>query len=236
MLKRRLRSVLLWGAAACLVLAVVGVVAGRSAIEAYLQSDRFRQLVASKTGETLKANSEFAPFRFSGTHFYSERFEAEGNEGAVFSKLRADQIRAEVSLRRFFEGAWRMEQLSVQRVDVHFDNTAPRPEQAVSSGGTAVDTSSPGWLPNRLEIGSAIIQETHISWVGGGLRGARLELTQKDGGWLVTGGGGHLQQAGFPSMEVDRVRLRYQEPSVFVQSAELRPEEGGTITLAGEME
>ncbi|MDB6155560.1 MAG: hypothetical protein JWL90_4013 [Chthoniobacteraceae bacterium] len=236
--KRRIKPFLYWGFAAFWVLGVIGILAGKSAIETYLRSERFQQFISAKSDGLLHARSEFAPFAFSGKDLYSETFQAQGGESAAFSKLRLDQIRAEVSWRGFFDHVWRIEQVSTQRLDVHFDGPRlenPSPVMETPAPG-APASSSRSWLPDRVEIGSASIRETNLFWGdAGSLRGTRLEMTPSDGGWAIVGNGGRLEQAGFPSLDVGRVQMRYQAPSIFVQSAELRQNDGGTVRVNGEI-
>src|SRR4051812_22422612 len=89
--------------------AITGCLVGRAWIEAYLRSDKFRHFISEKTSETLQAEGEFAPFTVSGTSFYCDDFSARGMPQAFFSALRINQMRAEVSARRFFEHVWEIE-------------------------------------------------------------------------------------------------------------------------------
>jgi hypothetical protein len=62
-----------------------------------------------------------------------------------------------------------------------------------------------------------------------------VDLTPQDGGWRVEGRGGVLTQEGFPSLDVKQLQMRYREPTLFVQSAELRQGERGTLRVSGEV-
>ncbi len=232
---RRWQLIAWWAAGSILVLAVVAIVAGKMATERYLRSDRFRQFVGQKTSETLHATGEFAPFSFADMSFYTESFQAVGSERSAFSELRLDQLRADVSTRRFAERVWQVEQVSVQRLDVKLDG--PRAPFIESSGTSPLTSQSPsgGWLPNRVEIGSATIHETNLTWSEGVLRGTRLSIMPYDGGWNIAGEGGRISQAGLPPIEVASAQLRYRAPTLFVQSADLRQSAGGTAQVTGEV-
>ncbi len=91
------------------------------------------------------------------------------------------------------------------------------------------------WLPNRVELGSATVAETHLRWRDGALAGMRLEIVPQDGGWNLAGSGGTVRHAAWPELELATLKLRYREPSLFVQSVELRQSTGGSLAVSGEV-
>jgi hypothetical protein len=95
----------LWGIPALFVLLIVGFFVAKAAIDSYLRSDRFREFIAQKAGNTLHAEAELAPLSFAGSTIFSDGFDAQGGPDAAFAKLQIEQIRTEISLRRFFR-AW----------------------------------------------------------------------------------------------------------------------------------
>lgn len=214
---------------------MLGFVIAKIAIERYLRSDRFRQFVSAKTGETLHAATEVAPFSFADMSFYTEEVKASGGTDAAFSEMRLEQVRADVSTRRFSERVWQVEQVSVQRLDVRLDGPrAPLAELALSPEKASASTSS-GWLPNRVEIGTATIQDTNLTWAEGSLRGTKLTLSPRDGGWNIAADGGQIAQTGLPPIDLANAQLRYRAPTLFVQSSELRQSGGGAAKVTGEV-
>lgn len=238
-LSRRNR-ILLWLSGALLMLGVIGFLAGRIWIANYLRSEKFRAFVSEKTGETLQAEGRFAPFHVSGTSFYSEDFVARGTQRAWFADLRIDQIRADVSARRFWEHVWQIEQVSAQRIDIKIDGGRIELPQPPALRHARPTRRSAGLFPNRVEIGSAQVREANLQWGtdpenGGSVRGVTLAIQPRDNGWDFAGTGGQLEQGGFPVLDLNRLQLHYAEPVLFVQSAEWRQGAAGSVSVNGEV-
>src|SRR5688572_4089528 len=145
-------------------LTFVGYLVGKSWVQGYLRGPEFRKFVNARIGKTLQSEVEFEPFQFNGMSLYSDSMTARGLEGGPFSELRIDQLRAEFSLRRFFDRVWQVESVEAQHVGIRLDGTRlsrpPEPEklEAIARQNTA------GWLPNRVEIASAVIREFELTW------------------------------------------------------------------------
>ena len=219
------------------VLLIAGLLVARSAINAYLRSDRFRQFVAGKAGGTLHADAELAPLSFSGTTIFADGFRAQGGSDAAFADLQIEQIRTDISLRRFFEKVWQVEQFDVQRVRVNLDGPrANRPLELTPQplAGPKTEFTSNGWLPNRVEIGHATVHDAELEWIGGGLHGTVLEIEPHEGGWQIEGQGGRITYAKLPPLDVSNLHLRYKAPSLFVTSSEFRQSAGGSLQANGE--
>lgn len=221
------------------MLLVGGFFVAKSSIESYLRSDRFREFVSKKAGDTLHADAELAPLSFAGSTIFADGFTAKGGPDAAFADLQIEQIRTEISLRRFFEKVWQVEQFDVQRVRVDLDGARiNRPMEAAPSPLAAPKTenTSNGWLPNRVEIGKATVHDTQLTWKDGGLRGTAFEIEPHEGGWQIAGQGGRLTYGKLPPLDVANLHLRYRAPSLFVNSAELRQPSGGSLLAAGEID
>jgi hypothetical protein len=229
---------ILWAIPVAFVLLVVGIFVAKSAIDSYLRSDSFRQFVAKKGGDTLHADAELAPLSFAGSNVFADGFRARGGPDAAFADLQIEQIRTEISLRRFFEKVWQVEQFDVQRVRVDLDgprvNRPMEPAPSPLSAPKSENTSN-GWLPNRVEIGKATIHDTQLTWSGGGLRGTAFEIEPHEGGWQIAGQGGRLTYGKLPPLDVNNLHLRYRAPELYVTSAELRQPSGGTLQATGEV-
>jgi len=234
----------LWTLPILFVLLVVGFFVVRAAIDSYLRSEGFRKFVAEKAGNTLHADAELAPLHFSGSEIFADGFRAKGGREAAFADLQLEQIRTEISLRRFFEKVWQVEHFEVQRLRV--DLTGPRSDRPVEPTANPLEApkteratkspSSSGWLPNRVEIGRAVIRDTQLVWPGGGLRGTLLNLQPHEGGWHIVGQGGRLEYGKLPPLDIASLQLRYRAPSLFINSAELRQPTGGSVQATGEID
>jgi hypothetical protein len=131
-----------------------------------------------------------------------------------------------------------VEQFDVQRVRIDLDGPrANRPLEPAPSPLAAPKTenTSNGWLPNRVEIGKATVHDTQLTWSGGGLRGTAFEIEPHEGGWQIAGQGGRITYGKLPPLDVDNLHLRYHAPSLYVTSAELRQQGGGSLQTTGEI-
>ncbi len=231
------KKIALWGIPALLLLLVGGAIAVRSAIDAYLRSERFRTFLAHKAGGTLRAEAEVAPLHFEGANLYADRFSARGTAAAKFSSLQIEGARAEVSLRHFFQHAWRVEQLDVQRLRVDLAGSrlpAAESEPKIVQDRVA-DSNRSRWLPNRVEIGTAIIRDVQLTWQDGALRGTALQLQPTDDGWNITGSGGSIAHGELPPLTVQKLDLSSRGNALFVRAAEFRQGEGGSVVADGEV-
>jgi len=231
------KKIVLWSVPAFLLLLVVGGFAVRRGIDAYLRSEQFRTFLAQKAGGTLRAEAEIAPLHFEGANLFTDRFSARGTTAAKFSSLQIEGARAEVSLRHFFEHAWRVEQLDVQRLRVDLVGArlpAAATEPKVVKDRIA-DANRSRWLPDRVEIGTAVIRDLQLTWEEGALRGTALQLQPTDDGWTINGSGGSITHGALPPLSVHRLDLASRGSSLFVRAAELRQGEGGSVIADGEV-
>ena len=233
----RWKRLALWSPLVLLVLAFLGYFAVKAAAYSYLQSDGFRKFVAQKAGVTLRAVCEITPLQFTGPSVFTEGFKAQGGKDAPFASLALDQMRAEISLRRFFEKVWQVEQVDIQRVNLSLTGPhADLPDASPMGTGTAsAGNSSGGWLPNRVEIASATVHDTNLAWSGGAMRNTTVTAVPDNGGWKITGQGGKIEQTGLPALDVQALALRYRAPSLFVNNAEFRQGGVGSVKAAGEI-
>ena len=126
---------------------------------------------------------------------FTDGFHAQGGPDAAFSELQIEQIRTEISLRRFFEKVWKSSSSTCSGCAA--DSTglrSNRPVRPAASPLTAPpeERTSNGWLPNRVEIGHAMVHDTQLTWTGGGLTGTAFEIEPHEGGWRILGQGGNI--------------------------------------------
>ena len=233
----RARRFALWSLVALPLLAIIGFFVVKAAAFSYLRSEGFRKFVAQKAGVTLRAECDLAPLQFTGTNVFAEGFKAQGGKDAPFASLALDQMRAEISLRRFFEKVWQVEQVDVQRVNLSL--TGPRADlpdaPPVGTGTGSAGSSSGGWLPNRVEIASATVHDTNLAWAGGGMRNTTVTAVPDNGGWKIAGQGGKIEQTGLPALDVQALALLYRAPSLYVNTAEFRQGGVGSVKATGEI-
>jgi hypothetical protein len=209
-------------------------------LNAYLHSEAFRVFLNKKTSGFFHADGQYMPVQWSGFSFYSDGYQARGEAGSPFSELRAEQIRAEFYPQGIFHQAWQINDIQIQRLKIGFGQ--------ISAGGVAaveaatfpevIETPRSSWIPNRLEIRHAQIQETELGWSfpngDGGIRGMRVML-EPEGTALRAGGfGGELFQAGFPALKIDHLKIRYQHPDLFITDALFKLGDSENLGLSGQ--
>jgi len=213
---------------------------GKSWVKGYLRGEEFRQFVNARIGKTLKSEVEFEPFRFDGLKVYSEAMRARGFEGGPFSEMKIEQVRAEFSLRRFFDRVWQVESIEAEHVGIKLGGTRlSRPPQLDKLEEVAQQNTS-GWLPNRVEISSAVIHDFDLTWgdlpsTAGALKKVYLRATPADGGWLIEGQKGELIAANLPKLQVKELRIRQRDKTLFVNAAEFLSNDGGVVSATGEV-
>jgi hypothetical protein len=230
-----------WTVAALPVLIFVGYFTARSWIYHYLRSEEFRRFVSRATAKTLHADGEFAPLHFTGMNIYTDGFKARGSDRAAFAALSIEQIRAELSLRRWREHVWQIDNLEAHRIDLQFDGSRIALEETPRETSVKPSTKpGGGWLPNRVEISTASVQQVNLGWGetgkdAGSVRGTRLVATAREGAWEIDGHGGRLEHGGLPDLELESLRALYRAPTLYVQDARLRRGTTGSVNVDGEV-
>ena len=239
---RPLRRIAIAAAIVLPILIAGGYFGGKAWVASYLRSEAFRGFVAHKIGETLRAEATMAPLRFSGLTIYSEGIEARGFEDAPFAEAQLGQVRAELSLRRFFEKVWQVEQLEVQRLTVRLAGTRlARPTYHPESKQARRPSVFSGWLPDRVEVGSALLHELNVEWgdapsSAGSLRGMLLRATPAAQGWDLTGHGGQLVSSGFAPLEVGTVKMHQRGRALLINAADFQQGAVGRLEVNGEVD
>jgi len=220
-------------------------------LNSYLHSDAFRALISQKTSALFHATGQYLPFRWTGFSVYSNGYQARGELDAPFRELQADQIRAEFQPQGVFRHAWQIDELTVQRLQVKFGRhdgmevksivagNVDRRDTATISRTTASEASRSSWIPDRLELRRTQIHDVNLSWSlpgqTGSVRQVRATIEPEDSAWVVTGSGGQLRQAGWPVLNVDHVRLRYQPPELFITDGQLKLSESENVNISGQI-
>jgi hypothetical protein len=227
-----------------LVLVVVvlgGIVAARIYFTRYLHSDAFRKSLGEAAAKSLHADSaEFAPLEFDGSTVYGENFRATRGDGGGFSSLGADQLRATFDWHGLLKHTVQIDEMSVARVDIQPPTGAipgaVTPE--IASGGA--ETPAPlteagsGWT---VDLRKAVINEVNWQWdPSGNLTGASVTLTpDPSGAWIVDAQGGTVNMAGWAPLDLDSASMRWQSPSLYINSADLR-NGSGRLNVTGSIQ
>ncbi len=233
---RNFSRTITWTFVGLFVLLIAAVMAARIGFNMYLNSDGFRQKIAAATGHALKADGQFMPLHLTGETIYTDGFDARGTDAAFFSELRADQVRADFNWHGLLHHAWQIDQIEIQRLEVKVADRAPA-QHPRESGEKITQPVSSGW---KLDLRQANVRDSRWSWGGanmlaGEVTGAALKLTPSGDAWFIDVDGGKIAQSGWPELQVESARLRYQPPSLYVTQSTLHSG-GGSASVSGEID
>lgn len=222
------------------VVLIVALVAGAAWVRSFLRSEDFRRLVDDKTGAALRSETTYSPFRWEGSSVFSDSLQGTGLEGSPVKTFRADQLRAEVNWRAIFDGAWRVDAISVG----YFEGTFRQSVRVASAPTAPQPTASPSglrkYLPQRFELGTLQVAQARLGFLDSkdqeflSVRDSTLKLHPDGTGWVIDGQRGTLLVRDLPSLAIDSFRSRLQREAFFLTDAQLRLGETGKVTASGE--
>lgn len=228
---------ILWITAGVLLALAVALLLGFSLwIGSYVRSDAFRNLIAGATGREFEATATFEPLRWSGSSVYSESAGLNGNPGAGLMKLEARQLRAEANWRAAFSGVWRVEELSIARLEGEWN---PAPQASRSAESMPADRSkSPAGLaallPRRFELGAVKIENASLAFGEARISDSAILIRPDGAGWVFRGAGGEFRLSRLPCLAVTDFHAREQGGEYFLTDGNLRLGENGKINVSGE--
>jgi hypothetical protein len=212
-----------------MVLLLAGVMVARMLFNQYLHSEAFRKTLGEGAANVLHAShADFAPLEFDGGTVFGENFRATRNDGGGFSTLEADELRASFDWHGLLRHTVQIDELAVQRLNIEPPVTAaavePNAEKASGAPELApFGAEHPGW---SVDLRKAVISEANWHWSDdpwGGITGTALTLTP-DGpdAWVIEAQGGKVQTAGWPALDLDDASMRWQNPTLYINSADLK--------------
>jgi len=225
---------------ALLVILLAGVIVARVLFTRYLHSEAFRQALGQGAANALNANhAEFAPLEFDGSMVYGEKFRATRDDGGGFSSIDADQLRATLDWHGMLHHTVQVDEMAIQRVNI--EPPATGPAVAESAPGVSATPAPIGFEPKgwTVDLRKTVINEANWHWSDdppGGITGTALTLTP-DGqnAWVIAAQGGTLQAAGWPALDLDTASMRWQSPTLYINSASLH-NGSSRFTVTGSVE
>jgi len=219
-----------------LAAAVAALVGGSMWVGSYVRSDAFLSLVSDATGTAFDATAGFEPLRWNGSSVYSESAKLEGKSGTTLNKMEARQLRAEVDWRAAFSGAWRVDEISISRLE---GDWTPAPKNSRAAKSPASDNSkSPAGLasllPHRFEFGILKIGAASLAFGGVRIADSAISIKPDGAGWLFQGTGGELRLPCPPALAISGFRAREQGGDYYLTEGNLRLGENGKVTASGE--
>lgn len=219
-----------------LALVAAALVGGSMWVGSYVRSEAFRALIANATGEAFDATAGFEPLRWTGSSVYSESANLEGKFGTTLNKMEASQLRAEVNWRAAFSGTWRVDEISMSRLNGEW---IPAPNRSgVADSGPPRNPATPAGiaalLPRRFEIGVVNVSAASLAFGGVKIADTALSIKPDGAGWLFQGSGGELRLPWPPVLAISSFRARKQGGDFYLTEGNLRLGENGKASISGE--
>jgi hypothetical protein len=231
---------------ALMVVLLAGVVVARVVFNRYLHSEAFRRSLGEAAANALQANhADFAPLDFDGATVFGENFRATRDDGGGFSTMEADELRASFDWHGLLRHTVQIDEMAVQRLNIDppaKGEAIPETAPGVAETPAPLETPAPfgeehpGWT---VDLRKAVISEANWRWSDdplGGITGTALTLTPNGrDAWVIDARGGTVQTAGWPALDLDEASMRWQSPTLYVNSASLR-NGSSRLTVTGEIE
>ncbi|MGI9242023.1 MAG: hypothetical protein ACR2RV_14565, partial [Verrucomicrobiales bacterium] len=209
--------------------------------------NKFRALVGEETSKALDAEGEFEKFQWKGNSMYTRAFAAKGTENALFSRLKAHEIRAKVDLAGVRRGVWAIPSVEINKFDfVLSDDRLPaEPPVDAADSGEADESSGgggmfSGWIPSEIEVDEVKVNQVNFDVVLEGIRakargiGVSISPTSAAGSFAVAGKSGTLSADGYPDFAIDNFNLRTGEDRLYLDHAAMRFYRTAKVQLSGE--
>lgn len=222
-------------AAGVLLVLVCGTfVGGIYWVQAYLRGTEFLAHITRLTGDTFQAEAHYEPLKWNGSSAYSEQATLNGKPGSAVQRLDARQVRADLNWRAMFGGAWRVEEISITRMEADF--------QLV--GGPARDPSGPAaaspmsglasLLPRRFELGGVTVARADVAFAPVRATDVALKIRSEGSGWTIEGSGGKLAVPKCPTMDLVEFQAREKSGDYFLTKCALRLGGSGEVSASGQ--
>jgi len=210
----------------------------------YLKSERFKISLENRINDELKVSSNFGEFRWQGTAVDTDQLRADGYKDALFSKLRADGIRARVNIGAVKRRAWEVVGLDINRINILID-----PKRLEESNENQVNEARPKgkgilnyFLPNKLEVNQVRVGELNFNYLDDrlNLEGRKLSLSSvpvsSSDYYKVKIIGGDLWPRGFEKLKLIDAELRVSPQNLIIDRSDLRFYENSSLSFSGNVE
>jgi len=216
---------------ALLVLLLAGLMTARVLFARYLHSEVFRRSLDEGAANALHASrADFSPLEFDGALVYAETFRAVREDGGGFSSIDADQLRGAFDWHGLLHHTVQIDEMAIQRVNIEAPalggvtgGTSPESLPGLPETPAPVASEHAGW---KMDLRKAVINEANWHWSDdppGGITGTALTLTPAGrDAWVIDAQGGTVQQAGWPALDLDTASMRWQSPTLYINSCSLR--------------
>ena len=161
-------------------------------------------LVSDATGAAFDATAGFEPLRWNGSSVYSESAKIEGKSWTSLNKMEARQLRAEVDWRAAFSGVWRVDEISISRLEGDWTPATKKARAAKSpdSDNSKSPAGLASLLPHRFEFGVLKIGAATLAFGGVRIADSAVSIKPDGAGWLFQGTGGELRLPWPPALAI----------------------------------
>lgn len=249
-------AMLLRTCAVLVVLLIVGIFAAQSWIHSYIRSEPFRLRTETALGKAFHANTQLSLPQHSSSSLYVDSLVATGLKAdssrpdtadARFRSVQMQGVRVELDLMAILQRTWRIERLSMQRLDLDLDRPAAGPSQnenpsnAPDSGGAHTARTSPSLLskllPNRTEIQSIKAERADVSKAGAALKKTRLTLKPVGKDWEILAEDGEFTTSALAlakPIELKSANVTVKKALTVLKNAHLIFASGGQSNVTGQ--
>jgi hypothetical protein len=212
----------------------------------YLHSEAFAGFLANKIEGVMQADVDLPPLSWTDTEAYAGELKMAGREGAAFSSLSSERIRARIRLGAVREGVWEISEITTDRLEL--DLGPGRPGRGLAAElDEAAELASGGnrffgkLLPSAVEVKKLTAANLILSLPqqDGGrihMQGSRVELVPMSGseGFRLTGSGGTLQLDGLEeALEIREFSASIADGTLFIDDARLAYLGNSELTAQG---
>lgn len=219
-------------------------------LRAYLQSDRFRGMLGERVSETLKAEGEFAEFKWTGATAYTDYYKAHGFEDSSFSRVKADSIKTRINFGSVRRGVWELSNIDIDRVNVLVDrgDRALRPKMFEETESAGDDSGGSGgsflsrFIPQEVEVKRIGIAELNCD-VHAAKRnflarriGVEVEPISSSEMYRIRARRGQITVDEKIKLDLAEADFRFGGGRAIIDRAALTLYDGATLGLSGEAE
>jgi len=222
----------------------IAVIAGYFGLRGYLHSEAFRRFLSAEVGQAIKADGQFALFRWDGLQVATDSFEA--RDGKALEHLRADNLRTEIGFGGLKRGVWELRESDVGRLDVSIDtrgdNLAATSPSVETSPKSSSKPAKKGWLPSDVELQGLTVRELSLRGIlrDGLLTASGMKVRVDPAGGKkayranIDGGEVRLPWGWAPPAKIDHVRMKWQDGELFLTEASATLWKHGRLLADGE--
>lgn len=219
------------------------LVGGYVGVRKYLHSDGFRRLLSEEASRTLGISGSFSSFRWDGLQVDTPSFEADG-DGKIRS-ISADNLHTEIGLSKVTRGIWQLRGSNVGRIEATLDargGAEAPPSPAPTPHAPDSEAKKNGWLPSEVDVDGLTVQSMSVRALldsgTASISNMRVQVSQTEtkNAYRATIDGGRvaLPWKMVPAVELDRVKLRYQDDQVFITDLTASVAGSGRLEADGE--